>query len=294
MTKNHIFGLSAAIVTPYSADGSVDLNLLAKHASDILARGCDSITLFGTTGEGYGLSLEERDAMLSRVVTLVPEGKRLFAGVMATAIPVAVAQARQALAAGAAGLLIVPPFFMKSMSDDGIFAWYSAVFDGTGSNLRNVILYHIPGQSAVSISTELVSRLRAAYPGVITAIKDSSGDPSTGDAFLATHGDLSVLFGDERQLPVQMAKGGEGSICGFANISPELMADLIHRGGDGRVVKQAVDLILSFPIIPAVKALVGHLSGDSSFDAVRPPLVPLTPQQKNELTKAFDSIITGS
>jgi 4-hydroxy-tetrahydrodipicolinate synthase len=257
----------------------------------MLARGCDSVTLCGTTGEGYGLSLEERKAMYRAVAGTLPSDTRIQVGIMASAIDDAVAQSRAALDAGASGLLMAPPFYLKGVDDEGIFNWFNQVFERISEGLRGVILYHIPGQTAVALSPELIGRLRKAWPGVITGIKDSSGDWDTAERYLASHGDISVLVGDERLLPRAMARGAEGSICGVANISPELLASVIHSGNDGRVVGELVDLIVSYPVMPAVKVLVGHLARDAGFDAVRAPLTELSPERKSKLVEAFDAIM---
>lgn len=286
-----IFGLSAALVTPYTASGAVDLPKLVTHAASVLVRGCDSITLCGTTGEGYGLSLDERKAMLGALVGELPPGTRILVGIMASAIDDVVAQSSAALDAGAAGLLLAPPFYMKGVDDDGLYHWFCRVFEGIGASLGGVIMYHIPGQTAVPLSPELITRLRTAWPGVITGIKDSSSDWATAERYLAAHSDISVLVGDERLLPRAMAKGAEGSICGFANIAPELLAPVIHAGDDGRMVTDLVNLIVSSPLIPAVKTLVGHLAGDAGFDAVRPPLNALSASQKSTLIDAYEAIM---
>jgi len=286
-----IFGLSAALVTPYTASGAVDLPKLARHAGGVLARGCDGVTLCGTTGEGYGLSLAERKAMYEAVAKGLPGDTRIHVGIMAPAIDDAVAQSIAALDAGAAGLLMAPPFFMKGMDDDGLYAWFSQVFERIGASLRGVIMYHIPGQTAVALSPELITRLRKAWPGIITGIKDSSGDWATAERFLASHGDISVLVGDERLLPRAMAKGAEGSICGLANIVPDLLAPVIHSNDEGHVLIELTNLVVSNPIIPAVKVLAGHLAGDAGFDAVRPPLTELSAEQKSDLLEAFDAIM---
>lgn len=290
MTKP-IFGLSAALVTPYTASGDVDLARLGKHAASLLTRGCDGVTLCGTTGEGFGLTLDERKAMYDAVAKAVPADTRIHVGIMAPAIGDAVTQSLAALDAGAAGLLMAPPFFLKGMDDDGLFNWFNAVFQRIGAKLRGVIMYHIPGQTAVALSPELIARLRKTWPGVITGIKDSSGDWATAERFLATHGDISVLVGDERLLPRAMAKGAEGSICGVANVAPELLAPVIHSGDDGRVLTELTNLVVSNPIIPAVKVLAGHLAGDIGFEAVRPPLSELSAEQKSKLLEAYDAIM---
>ncbi|MDF1606898.1 dihydrodipicolinate synthase family protein [Hoeflea sp. YIM 152468] len=292
--KTTLFGLSAALVTPYTASGDVDLKKLVTHAASVLTRGCDSVTLCGTTGEGYGLSLDERTAMQAALADGLPSGSRIQVGIMASAIDDAAAQSSAALDAGAAGLLLAPPFYMKGVDDDGLYTWFCRVFERIGAKLGGVIMYHIPGQTAVPLSLGLISRLRHAWPGVITGIKDSSGDWATAESFLAAHSDISVLVGDERLLPRAMAKGAEGSICGLANVAPELMLPVIHDADDGRVMSDLVNLIVSNPVIPAVKVLVGHLASDPGFDAVRAPLSDLDAGQKLKLVEAYDAIMAGT
>ncbi|WMS43932.1 dihydrodipicolinate synthase family protein [Acuticoccus sp. MNP-M23] len=288
----HIFGLSAAMVTPFAADGTVDLPRLVKHAHWALANGTDSVTLFGTTGEGFSIGFRERAAMLGALAgNGIDFGQKLYATVGASVVADAVDQARLALGMGARGLLFTPPYYLKALDEDGLFAWFSNAFDAIGGDLRGVILYHIPGQTAVPLSVALVDRLRKAFPGVIAGIKDSSGDWDTANAYLDAHGDLAILVGDERLLPRAMARGAQGSICGLANIEPALLRSVIHDGADDPRLKAAVDLIVSHPVMPAVKAMVAHRHGDSGYARTRPPLVDLAPEQAKSLIARFDDIV---
>lgn len=291
MSHTDRFGLSAALVTPFDASGEVDIGRLTAHALRCLERGCDSVTLFGTTGEGYGLSMRERRAMAAALAQAMPSGRRFMAGVMASGYEDAAEQARAAFDAGAAGLLAAPPFYMKAMPDDGLYDWFARMFDRVGAVLKGVILYHIPGQTAVPLSVELIARLRRSFGGAIIGIKDSSGDMETAKAFLAAHGDLAVLIGDERLLPTAMRLGAQGSICGLANFAPELLVPVIHAGGAGESVIDIVRMVVSYPVLPATKALVAHVSGDAAFETVRPPLRPLDAGQKASLVAGFDRIL---
>ena len=113
MKKLEMFGLSAALITPFSADGGVDLGRLLRHAKYVLAEGCDSITLFGTTGEGFSIGVHERARMLGAVIGGGAKSEQLYAGVSATTVVDAVEQARLALDFGARGLLLAPPYYFK-------------------------------------------------------------------------------------------------------------------------------------------------------------------------------------
>lgn len=294
MRSKEIFGLSAALVTPFDEDGGIDLARLVTHAGKVLAEGCDSITVFGTTGEGYGIGLMERAAVMGALAGAgIEPAKSVYAGVLAVTTDDAVAQSRVALDAGARGLLFAPPFYLKGVEDEGLYAWFSRAIEKIGASARGVILYHIPGQTSVPISVSLVSRLRKAFPGVISGIKDSSGRWEDAEAFLAEHGDLAILIGEERLLARAVRAGAEGSICGLANMAPALLRPMIYEGKDSDKVVRLVDMITSFPVLPAVKALTGHVRKDARFGKVRPPISGLEPALAKKAADAFDAILTA-
>ena len=289
MSNYSIFGLSAALVTPFAKSGEIDLARLVRHADWVIDNGCDSLTLFGTTGEGFSIGLRERAAMLEAVLgNGLDAAEKLYAAVTSSVIEDAAAQAKLALDLGARGLLFTPPFYMKGLDDEGLYAWFCRCFDAVGPFLRGVILYHIPGQTAVPLSVELVGRLRRAFPQAIAGIKDSSGDWATAESFLAAHGDLAILVGDERLLARAIAAGAQGSICGLANFAPQLLRPVIHAGQPEPRVKAIVDMVLENPVLPAVKALVAHVHDDDAYACTRPPLVDLPPERARDLGARLD------
>jgi 4-hydroxy-tetrahydrodipicolinate synthase len=292
MKKQDIFGLSAALITPFDADGSVDLPRLLRHARHLVAEGCDGVTLFGTTGEGFSIGMHERAAMIGALVGGGIAAGRIHAGVSATTVVDAVEQSRLALDVGARGLLLAPPFYFKGPDDDGLFCWFSQTIEAIGADARGVILYHIPGQTAVPLSVDLVGRLKRAFPGVIAGVKDSSGDRATAEAFLSAHGELAILVGDERQLAEAMGKGAQGSICGLANLFPGLLRRVIHDGVDNPLIVPLVDLIVSYPVMPAVKALVARMHGDEGYARMRAPLSDLPMGQRETLVAAYEAILS--
>lgn len=285
------FGLSCAITTPMRSDGGIDLPRLVSHARHVLAKGCDTVTLFGTTGEGASIGLSERDAMIGALVGAgVDPGRQIYAGIAAASLPEAVAQARAALDAGARGLLLAPPFYFKGLGDEGLYAWFAQFFEALGPAARNTILYHIPSVTAVDISVGLVDRLKKAFPGVVIGVKDSSGSYANTEALLNAHGELAILVGDERQLAKAVRNGAQGSICGVANIVPQLLRPMVYEGTESPVVNALVDAICALPVMAAVKALVGHVHGDPGFGAMRAPLEALDEGQRGRLFASFDSI----
>lgn len=285
------FGLSCAITTPMREGGVVDLPRLVGHARHVLANGCDSITLFGTTGEGAAIGLPERGAMLGAVIgSGVDPATQIYAGVAAGSLDDSLEQARIALDMGVKGLLVAPPFYFKGVSDEGLYIWFSQFFERLGPAARNTILYHIPSVTAVDIGVDLVGRLKKAFPGVVTGVKDSSGSYANTEALLKAHGELAILVGDERQLAKAVRNGAQGSICGVANLVPHLLRPMVYEGTESQVVNRLVDEICSYPVMAAVKALAGHVHGDPGFGAMRAPLEALSETQRQRLFAAFDNI----
>lgn len=285
------FGLSCAITTPMREGGAVDLPRLVKHARHVLAEGCDSVTLFGTTGEGAALGLPARGAMMGALIGAgIDPVRQIYAGIAASSLHEAVEQGRLALDAGAKGLLLAPPFYFKGVSDEGLYRWFSQYFEQLGSSVRNVILYHIPSVTAVAISIDLVQRLKTAFPGIVAGVKDSSGSYANTEALLKAHGELAILVGDERQLAKAVRNGAQGSICGVANLVPQLLRPMVYEGKDSPVVNALVDEICSHPVLASVKALVGHVHGDSGYGAMRAPLEALDEGTRQRLFAAFDRI----
>ena len=288
--KTKRFGLSCAITTPMSEGGAVDLHRLTKHAQYVLKEGCDSVTLFGTTGEGAALGLPARDRMLGAVIGAgINPASQLYAGIAAASLHEALDQAKMALDCGCKGLLVAPPFYFKGVSDDGLFIWFSQFIEKLKGTARGIILYHIPSVTAVNISVDLVDRLKKAFPGIIIGVKDSSCDWPTQEAFLKAHGELAILVGDERQLARSVREGGEGSICGLSNMAPGLLRPLVYEGKDDPRIHAMVNAICDYPVLAAVKALVGHIHGDAGYGAMRAPLLPLTAAERTALIARFDS-----
>jgi 4-hydroxy-tetrahydrodipicolinate synthase len=290
-TLSQTFGLSAALTTPFAADGSaIDIDAMVAHAQRCLASGCDSVTLFGTTGEGCSVGSGERRAVLSSFVAAGIAPASLVAGVLVDSIEDAADQAGEALAAGVRNVLLAPPSYFKNVSDDGLFAWFAAVFAKLGGGARDVIVYNIPSVTMVTLSVELVGRLRTAFPGIVTGVKDSSGNWPHTERLLEAHRDLAILIGDERDLARGVRLGGQGAISGVANFLPQEVRAMAVEGRDDRRVEDLVEELLNYPVTPAVKALVAHTTGDDVWLRVRPPLVPVPAADRQRIGAAFDTL----
>jgi len=191
------------------------------------------------------------------------------------------------------GVLMLPPFYYKGVSDDGLFRSFAEVVERVGEATLRVYLYHIPPVSNVPITLTLIERLLKAYPGVIAGAKDSSGDWSNTKAMLdrfAAAG-FDVFPGAETFLLAGMRNGGAGCISATANVNPAAIARLYDswRGADADAQQKRLDEIRAtfakYPMIPALKAAVAHWSGIAEWATVRPPLVALTREQSSALVR---------
>lgn len=285
------FGLSVALATPFAEDRSIDLPRLVAHGLQSLADGCASLTVFGTTGEGASLGLNERQRALGALVGAgVDPGTQLVVGIAASSVEDAIAQGRAGLMLGCPSFLLAPPFYFKGAADEGLYDWFAAVLTGLGPQASNVLLYHIPQVTSVSLSVALVDRLKKAFPGQVAGVKDSSGDWSNAQALLREHGELHILIGDERLLARAMNLGASGTICGLANIAPDFMQAPVNGIEEPRV-NAMIEVVLPYAVTAAVKLLVGQRRNDPvAWSRMRAPLRSLGEAEGRKLYAAIDAI----
>jgi 4-hydroxy-tetrahydrodipicolinate synthase len=281
------FGISPALVTPFSQEG-VDVQRLADHAKGCLACGCRTATIFGTTGEGPSVGANERNYVASELISRGIEAHRLVEGVIACSVEEAIDSTSQALRRGAHAVLLAPPFYFRPVPDDAVLAWYAAVFKRVGSDLRDIILYHIPGMTGVPLSHNVIRRLVQQFPGAIRGVKDSACDADATMALIEAFPDLDILVGDETYLGRACAAGAAGSICGVANIVPEAVIALAENGHDDPRIVELVRALTQHPVIPMVKALVAHVRGDRAWAVARPPLPTLDEETAAPVIKLLE------
>ena len=279
---------------PLHDEGSIDHCLLVTHARSCLEAGCSSITVFGTTGEGASVSLTERAEMVGALLSAgIDPRTEIIGGIASASIGEAVEQIRILQDAGCSRILLAPPFYFKSVREDGLYDWFAWVLDKIADSSVGVILYHIPSVTQVPLSVNLISRLRAAFQGVVIGIKDSGGEWSFTESLLDAHADLSILIGDERHLAAAVRLGAKGAISGLANLCPKVLLPLIELGKDDSRISDLVNAIVKYPVTAAVKALLAHRSGNDRWLKVRPPLVKLAGEEVKELSEVYDALFPG-
>jgi 4-hydroxy-tetrahydrodipicolinate synthase len=268
-----IRGFWVASATPLATDGSVDSLKLAAHAKQLFGKGVDGVVLFGTTGEGTSFNVSERISTIEAVLRAGVPAERIGIGGGFPAISDSIALTRAALGLGLRHVLLLPPYFDRSVTPEGIEDAFAAIIDGVADDRLRAYLYHIPQTSGVAIPTTVAASLRKRYGKVVAGLKDSSGDFKQFQAFRAAAPELAITVGNEADIARAIAAGGAGTICGMANVVPELVKGLVEGKDVEARMQAAIDVVLKTASFTAtLKAILAAQTGDAAWLRVRPPL----------------------
>ncbi|PYL33018.1 MAG: dihydrodipicolinate synthase family protein [Verrucomicrobia bacterium] len=308
--SQRIRGVLAPVVTPFKADLSPDCERFIRHCQWLLSQNC-GLAVFGTNSEANSMAAEERSTLLDAVVAAGIDPSRMMPGTGCCSVTETVELTAHAVRHGCAGVLMLPPFYYKNVSEEGLYRYFSEVVQRVGDTRLKIYLYHIPPVAIVGITPKLVERLLKAYPTAIAGMKDSSGDWNNTKTFLdafavragrAVSG-FDVFVGSESFLLANMRNGGVGTISATANVNPAAIHKLYRQwntAGDADNADQqqsklnAVREVFSsrkFPsTIAALKQAIAIYRNDPEWSRVRPPLVELTKEQAKLLAAELKAI----
>jgi 4-hydroxy-tetrahydrodipicolinate synthase len=294
-------GVFAAAVTPLKPDFSLDLDNVPLLLDHLASRGCHGALLMGTTGEGPSFSSHARISLLKSALA-VQDQRSDFRLLLATGTPSldeTTELTRSAFNSGADGVVVLPPYFFRKASDDGLFAWFSEVLKRSVPEGGCFLAYHIPAVSGVALSLDLLARLKDAFPGSFKGLKDSSSDPDYGARLGERFGsDLLVLNGNDRLFSQALAHKAAGCITALANlISPNLRLiwDSHQRGipeteAQNRLNAARDVMDRHSPVPPLIKALL-HKRFNLPLWSSCPPLLPAGDEAVNSV---IDSLYARS
>lgn len=285
------------VITPFAADLSPDTERFVAHCRWLLDKEL-GLAVFGTNSEANSLAVEEKIRLLDTLIDAGVPAARLMPGTGSCALPDTVAQTRHAVAKGVEGVLMLPPFYYKGVSDEGLFRYFSEVIERVGDERLRIYLYHIPPVSQVPLSLALIERLLKAYPANVVGLKDSSGDWSNTQAVIEQFaGDgFQVYAGSESFLLQTLRAGGAGCISATANVNPGPIARLAKTWQAADADDQQAALVRTrkiferFPLIGALKAVTARFGDSEQWTRLRPPLVELDQQQRGELFALLDDL----
>lgn len=301
--RSRIRGVLAPVVTPFRADLAPDRERFIRHCQWLLAQNC-GLAPFGTTSEANSMSTGERISLLDALVAAGIDPSRMMPGTGCCSIVETVALTAHAVKHDCAGVLMLPPFYYKNVSEEGLYRYFSEVVQRVGEARLRIYLYHIPPVAIVGITPRLVERLLKAYPSAIAGMKDSSGDWNNTKTFLDAFGETArsaragfdVFVGSETFLLANMCNGGAGTISATANVNPAAIHKLytvapkafgaVSADVDLEPLQARLNVVrevfssTKFPsMIAALKQAIGIYANDPEWARVRPPLVELTTEQ---------------
>jgi 4-hydroxy-tetrahydrodipicolinate synthase len=297
MKQQRIRGVLAPVVTPFKRDLSPDPGRFIAHCRWLVTQGC-GLAVFGTNSEANSLSVNERIALLEALLAADLDPARMMPGTGCCALTDTVRLTEHAVKAGCAGVLMLPPFYYKDVTEEGLYRSFSEVIERVGDARLKIYLYHIPPVAVVGITPGLVERLLKKYPSAIAGMKDSSGDWNNTKTFLdafAKSG-FDVFAGSESFLLANMKHGGAGCISATANVNPAAIDRLYRewRKPDADLQQEALNLVRKtvgqYVMIPALKSVIAHYAKDPEWATVRPPLVELDAAQAKNVIEGLKQL----
>src|SRR2546421_10360756 len=294
MTKvKRIEGVLSPVVTPFRKDYSPDAGRFVRHCRWLLKSGCAGLAVFGTNSEANSMSVAEKRALLEALISGGVPASNLMPGTGHCALSDSIELTRAAVELGCAGVLMLPPFYYKGVSDEGLYRNFAEVIERVGDERLQLYLYHIPPVSQVAITLGLIERLLGKYPGIVAGVKDSSGDWNNTKAMLdafAKQG-FDVFAGSEVFLLDNMRHGGKGCITATGNINPGAIDNLYRnwRSPDAERQQAAITptrkIVQKQPMIPALKGAGAHFGNDPDWKTRRAPLTQLPMAEEEELIR---------
>lgn len=292
-----IRGALAPVVTPFKRDLTPDAERFLAHCRWLLSQNC-GLAVFGTNSEANSLSVEERMTLLEALLAAGIPAARMMPGTGCCALTDTVRLTEHAIKAGCAGVLMLPPFYYKDISEDGLYRYFAEVIERVGHARLRIYLYHIPPVAVVGITPMLVERLLKGYPSAIAGMKDSSGDWTNTKTMLeafATSG-FDVFPGSETFLLAGLRHGAVGCISATANVNPAAIDKLYRewRGAEADQQQEALNVVRKtvgqYVMIPALKQAIAHYADDPEWVTVRPPLTELTTVQAQHVIQGLKQL----
>ncbi len=289
-------GVWAAALTPMNADLSIDLDRLTAHVFWLFDRGCDGVALLGTTGEANSLSLKERLAVIDAAGAAGFSSHKIMTGVGCCAAGDTLELSRAAIAAGYPNLLMLPPFYYKGVSEEGLFRSYANIIEELNDDRARIIVYDFPQMTGLEISADLLVRLRDAFPDTVIGVKDSSGNWDDMKEACDRLPGFSVFAGTEKYLLPVLRAGGAGCISATANVTSPILANLManwqNSAADGlqEAVAQLRMTLQTYPPAAALKELMAAYTGKQTWRNLRPPMVNLINEKIESLLSDLHKI----
>lgn len=289
-------GVYAASLTPVREDFSIDFEEFGNHGKHLLKNGCNGLVIFGTTGEATSFSTMERKEALENLLEQGLPTNSMLLGTGTSSMTETIYLTRHAVSLGVNNILMLPPFYYKTVSTYSLFNYFEEIIRGVNSPLLQLFLYHIPQISGIPISHDLINMLVEKYGKFIAGVKDSSGDWNNMKSLKKSFPGLRIFPGSEKFLLKMVEIGGPGCISSSTNITHRLAARVWEMRSNPEAQKLQDKLssirvqLEKFPMIAILKYYRYKISGNPVWQNIRPPLEALSGSQKETADNLFEDI----
>jgi 4-hydroxy-tetrahydrodipicolinate synthase len=282
-------GVCSAVLTPFDAQFRPDAAVAVPYYEELLRTGCDALNLMGTTGEAMSIAIDDRLRFMESIAKGSLPLERMMVGTGAASLRDAVRLTRAALDLGFAAVLVMPPFFYRGITDDGVVRFFEEFFAGVAPQRARTLLYNFPAMSGITFSADLVDRLLDGFPQLIAGMKDSSNDAALQSEILRRHPGFLMYPGSE----LSLADARERGVAGCISASVALWADVAARVWRGEEPQDDLtrrrQSLAGLPTVPAVRHLVSQQTGNPEWKRCVPPQMPLSDAQIGVLSCLRDS-----
>ena len=296
-----IKGVYCASLTPINNDLSINTALYLSHCQSLMQQGLDGLTLFGTNGEASSFSINQKKDAIGFLLNNKIDPKILIPGTGSSSLEDAIEMTKFCVDIGSKAVLVLPPYYFKNVSDEGIITYYRNVIEGSGDNNFKFLLYNIPQHSGVTISFSIIENLLKLYPNNVVGLKDSTGDLDLILKTIKYFNDFAVFCGNGALALHTCRRGGAGAITGDANITAKLLSFIIHNLTNEKkienfdnlqhLLKKIRSVLNSHEQISLLKAYYSVADQITEWNNIMPPLKVIDKPENNKQVIALLDLI---
>ncbi len=296
MSVETMRGVFAPTVTPVDENLAIDIPRWVEHCLHLLDNGCHGLCPFGTTSEANSFSVAERKEALDALIEGGADPAKLMPGTGCSALTDSVELTAHAVQKGCGGVLFLPPFYYKGVSDEGLYQAVAETIQRVGDDRLRIYLYHIPPQAVIGWSLDLIERLITDFPNQVVGIKDSSGDWNNLNGLLTRFPGFGTFTGSELLYLDLLRGGGVGTINSVANIIAPIQKKLFENPDSPEAEGWQAQVSSLRPTyeglapISAIKQIVAQYRNDPAWLTVRPPLTRLGDAEAAEMLAKVEAL----
>ena len=296
-----ISGVFSASLTPIKQDLSINKDLFLRHCQYLMRQGHDGLAIFGTTGEANSFSVKEKKDNLDFLILNRINPNILIPGTGSSSLNEAIDMTKHAAIHKVKAVLVLPPFYYKNTTSEGIINYYRHIIERVGDNNLKYILYHIPQNTYASIDFKIIEVLLKFYPNNVVGLKDSSGDSDRMLKVIKYFNDFAVFCGHDSLALNICKRGGAGAITAGTNVCGKLLSVIIknHKNESTfknfdqlqQLLQQIRQVITSHEPISLMKAYFSIVDNIPDWNNVLPPLNKIENPENHKLVLILKELI---